>query len=100
MKQKEQDLRVKLCAERLENFFPVLMESQTAARSEANHMSRVELPVDVSNVMIRCINLNLHIERSKSVTTRRQRDTNTVVESMRLVTDASILRLIEFKVDL
>lgn len=91
---------MELCAERLEDFFPVLVESQTAAGSEANHVSRVELSVDVSNVVIGYMNHNLHVKRSKSVTARRQRDTNAVVEGMWLVTDASILRLIEFKVDL
>jgi hypothetical protein len=48
--------RVKFCAECLKNLFPVLVESETASRREPNHVSRVKLPIYISDVEIRCMN--------------------------------------------
>ena len=42
----------------------------------------------------------LHIQWRKSMATRRQCDADTVIESMRLVIRARILRLVQLKVDL
>lgn len=43
---------------------------------------------------------NLHVQRRKGVATGRQCDANTVVERVRLVVGARVLRLIQFEVDL
>lgn len=75
--------RMKLCSQRLNNLLPILMRCETPPRCTPNGMLRIKLPGPLSAISFTLTEWcsNIHVQRIKSMTTRRYSDADTVIET-------------------